>query len=138
MTAESAAPTPHLDEKTSAAPGVSPEIVRDIEVVLRELYFPGHMEDGLLTPAALTIEELKQTGASVHRAEYAVAERVRASVQSHLDAREKRNPDRQFEAMISAPTAGEIRRKRIEGTGKQVFVVIDTAEIDNPSHASIY
>lgn len=96
------------------------------------------MEDGILTPAAVTIEELKRTGVSVHRAEHAVAGHVAAAVQNRLAARERRNPARRCEAKISAPSAGRIRAVRAEETDGQAFAVIDTAESGNPGHASIY
>ena len=138
MTAGLAVSAPHLDEQTSAAPGISPGIVRDNEIVLRELLSPDHIEKGLITPAAVELKELQQTGASVHRAKHAVAEEVRASVARRLEARRSQDPNRPCEARISAPTAGQIRGIRIEKTGEQIFVVIDTAEFGNPSHASIY
>ena len=138
MTPGPAVSVPHLDEQTSAVPGISPGIVQDNEIVLRELFSPEHIQEGVITPAALKLTELQWSGASVHRAKHAVAKEVRASVQRRLDARESRDPSRSYEARISAPTAGQIRGIRIEKTGEQIFVVIDTAELGNPSHASIY
>lgn len=116
MTAGPAVSAPHLDEQTSAAPDISPGIVRDNEIVLRELLSPDHIEEGMITPAAVELKGLQQTGASVHRAQHAVAEEVRASIQSRLDARKRQDPSRPYEARISAPTAGQIRGIRIEQT----------------------
>ena len=137
MTAGSAISVPHLDEQTSAAPGISPGIVGDDEVILRE-FLSDHTKNGKLTPAALRMDELLETGVSVHRAEYAVVERVRASVQNRLEARKDRDPSQQHEAKISAPITRQIRSQRVKKTGEQIYVVIDTAEADNLGHASIY
>ena len=138
MIAGPAVSAPHLDEQTSAAPDISPGIVRDNEIVLRELFSPDHIEEGMITPAAVELKELRQTGASVHRAKHTAAEEVRASIERRLESRKSQDPSRSYEARISAPTAGQIRGIRIKDTGEQVFVVIDTAESGNPGHASIY
>ena len=137
MTVGPAASVPHLDEQTSAARGISPGVVEDGEVILREL-FSDHMENGKLTPAALPMDELLRTGASVHRAAHVTTEQVRASVQTRLKARKKKNPGRQHETRISAPITRQIRSQRVKKTSGQIYVVIDTAEVDNPGHASIY
>ena len=71
---------PHLDEGRSAAPGISPGVVSDCEYLLRELYFPEHVEDEAghrLNERAIPVKDLIKRGVSVHRKKYVSAERIR-------------------------------------------------------------
>lgn len=57
----------HLDESVSAEPNLSPGIVEDNEVVLRELFNPHHIKDGKIQKRAITINDLLKDGFSVHQ-----------------------------------------------------------------------
>lgn len=126
--------SPHLDEHTSAAPGLSPGIVEDDECLLRELFNPQHIKNGELQPAAISLKDLRRCGFSVHRMKYVTAEFVKASIEERLSRPRKGEPWKNEGA--AKLKALEVRQILFDG--RQAFVVIDTAEPNNRGHASIY
>ena len=76
--------SPHLDESTTAAPGVSPGIVADNEILLREVLNPDHVVNGELLSSAIPLKDLKGRGFSVHRREYVTQRFVESSIDQKL------------------------------------------------------
>ncbi len=127
-------PPPHLDEQSSAAPGLSPGIVKDDEYLLRELFNPQHVENGELKLAAISLKDLRSRGFSVHRMKYVTPECVKASIEGRLSRPRKGAPwKNEGAAKLKA-----LDVRQILCDGRQAFVVIDTAEQNNRGHASIY
>ena len=125
---------PHLDEHVSAQPDLSPGVVEDDELLLRELFNPQHVRNGELRPAAISAKELISKGFSVHRMKHVTAEFVKASIEERLSRPRKGEPWKDEGA--AKLKALEVRQIRFDDC--QAFVVIDTAESDNRGHASIY
>ena len=126
--------SPHLDEATTAAPGVSPGPVRDEELLLREMLNPDHVVEGEVRPSAVSLRDLKERGFSVNRMDHVSQYFVERALDQRLS--------RPFEGVsrisegVALFTAQAVRE--IRDNGKQVFVVIDTATESNRGHASIY
>ena len=49
---------PHLDESTSASPGISPGPVQDQETLLRAIIDPDHIHQGKIRPSAVQLKDL--------------------------------------------------------------------------------
>ena len=124
--------SPHLDEHVSTQPNLSPGVVEDDELLLRELFNPQHVRNGELLPSAIQTEDLLLRGFSVNRMRYVTAEFVKAAIEKRLS--EKGEPWKDEGA--AKLKALEVRQIRFDDC--QAFVVIDTAERNNPGHASIY
>ena len=62
--------SPHLDENSSAVPALSPGIVRNREILLREIFDPDHIRDGQLLERAISVNDLRNRGFSVHRIKF--------------------------------------------------------------------
>ena len=60
----------HLDESVSAAPGVSPGVVLDDEILIRELYNPNDISEGEVKNNATPRQDLVHRGLSCHRLKY--------------------------------------------------------------------
>lgn len=138
MTGKPPAHIPHLDKKTSAALNISPGIVQDGEFLLREMYQPYHLEEnGKIKKEAIHLTELRGTGVSVHRERYTSIAEVSRAIERRLDRRKRENKDPWKSAGVSVVEAGRIRKMRTPAD-KKAFVVTDTAERANRSHASIH
>ena len=125
---------PHVDEKVSARPDISPGVVEDHERLLRALFNPDHVKDGEVLVTAISLTDLSSRGFSVHRTEFVSP----PLVQSLIDKFLSRLPDgqqRKFEGVARLETR-DVRE--IKENGKQLFVAIDTAMQCNRGHASIY
>ena len=125
---------PHLDEATTAAPGISPGPVADEESLLREILNPDHVVDGEVKPSAVSLTDLRDRGFSVHRLRYATRKHVEDSIEGKL-ARPFQGRARGSEG-VAHFTARAVRE--IRDNGKQVFVVVDNATWSHVGHASIY
>ena len=125
---------PHLDEHVSAKPDLSPGVVEDDELLLRELFNPQHVRNGELLPSAIPAKDLISKGFSVNRMKHVTAEFVKASIEKRLSKSRKGEPWK--DEGVAKLKALEVRQ--IPFDGRQAFVVIDTAEPDNRGHASIY
>ena len=125
---------PHLDETVSAAPGVSRGVVLDDEQLLRSLFNPDHIKDGVLQVAAIPLRDLQERGFSVNRLSHVTPEFITDGI-NRLLARRPGGESRYSEG-VARFSAGAVRS--IQDDGSQVFVVIDTASPDNVGHASIY
>ena len=138
MTGKPPAHIPHLDEKTSVARDISPGPVQDGELLLREMYRPYHLaENGKITKDAIHLTELKETGVSVHRERYTSITEVSRAIERRLDRRKRENKEPWESAGVSVVEAGRIRKMRTPADEK-AFIVTDTAEKTNRSHASIH
>jgi hypothetical protein len=73
-----------LDESTTAAPGISPGIVADNEILLREVLNPDHVVNGELQSAAIPLKDLNGRGFSVHRRKYVTQGFVESSISQKL------------------------------------------------------
>lgn len=131
---------PHLDEGRSAAPGISPGVVSDCEYLLRELYFPEHVEDEAghrLNERAIPVKDLIKRGVSVHRKKYVSAERIRNLTDERL-GRPRKGVAWKSLGVAKLKTEA-VRNLRLNAdTRAQALVVVDTATIDLPWHASIF
>ena len=131
---------PHLDEGRSAAPGISPGVVSDREYLLRELYFPEDVEDEAgrsLNVRAIPVKDLITRGVSVHRKKYASAERIENRIDERL-GRPRRGVARKSLGVAKLKTEAVRKLQLNADTEAQALVVIDTATIDVPWHASIF
>ena len=126
--------TPHLDETVSATPDVSPGIVLNGEQLLRSLFNPDHIKDGVLQVAAVPLRDLQTRGFSVNRLSHVTPELIYDAINRLLARRPGGEP--RYSEGVARFSVGIVRS--IQDDGKQVFVVIDTASPDNVGHASIY
>lgn len=124
----------HLDETVSAAPNLSPGVVLDDEQLLRSLFNPDHVREGILQVAAIPLRDLQARGFSVNRLLHVTPEFVNDGINRLL----ARGPggERRYSEGVARFSARAVRS--IQADGLQVFVVIDTALPDNAGHASIY
>lgn len=74
----------HRDESTTAAPGISPGVVTDDEILLRELFEPYHIENGEISPRAVSLSDLQEKGFSVHRKAFAKKGDLRRAIDRRL------------------------------------------------------
>ena len=126
--------SPHLDETVSAALEVSPGVVSNDEQLLRSLFNPDHIKDGILQVAAIPLRDLQARGFSVNRMSYSTPEFIEDGI-NRLLARRPGGQPRNSEG-VARFSAADVRS--IQDDGRQVFVVIDTASPDNVGHASIF
>ena len=75
---------PHLDESTSASPGLSPGTVQDQETLLRIVIDPDHFTGGRIQPSAIQIRDLTQRGLSVHRREHTSRQEIKRAIHTML------------------------------------------------------
>ena len=124
----------HLNEAESASPGISPGVVNDDEVILRELYEPYHICNDTLKLTSVSLTELGETGFSVHRKTHVNLDVIRDAIKMRLSRIRK-------EAWMSAGVAEILTmdvRKIVDANNDRLLVVIDTATDTNRGHASIY
>lgn len=126
--------TPHLDEANSAEPSLSPGVVLDDELLLRNIYDPDHVLNGKIHLTAVSLNDLRGRGFSVNRLQHVTEAFVQAEVAKVL-SRPFGGKPRSFVG-ISRLKVYEVRDIKVDGA--QVFVVIDTALPHNRGHASIY
>ena len=124
----------HLDETKSAEPDFSPGVVQDDESLIRALINPDHIENGEILPRAISLNDLRQQGFSVHRLAHVTEEIVQRSIDKIL-SRGFQGQRRETEG-VSVFEAQEVRGLQVDD--QQAFVVIDTALQCNRGHASIY
>lgn len=122
------------DESTSQSQH-SPGPVKDSEELLRVLFYPEHVKDGLVLETAIPLEDLRERGFSVDRRGYAKRSAIEQRVSRQM-ANEKKREERQ-ESTISKFRCGAVRKILNQDHGR-ACIVIDTALQENPAHASIY
>ena len=126
--------TPHLNETVSAAPDVSPGIVSDDERLLRSLFNPDHIKDGVIQVVAIPLRDLQVHGFSVNRLSHVTPEFVDEGINRLLARRPGGQP--RYSEGVARFSAGAVRSIQVDD--RQIFVVTDTASPDNVGHASIY
>ena len=129
----------HPDESMSAASNISPDIVRNEEWVLRELYFPLDVSrQGEVRVSALAIGSIRE-GLSVHRMRYATAQFVQAAIDRRVT--DKGGSWESFG--VAKLKVADIRA--IRWNNESAFIVKDTPPTlpsgqpaGHPGHASIH
>ena len=125
---------PHRDEGSSAAPDLSPGPVENEEILLREIFNPYHIKDGNLLERAISLDDLRKKGFSVHRKEYVTARFVKERIDECL-SKQRIGSQWKSEGVATIET---LKVRQIYVEDKRAFVVIDTANENNYGHASIY
>ena len=129
----------HPDERDIAVLGLLPGVVENEEVLLREMYSPHHVENGKVKPSAITLDELKGSGASVHRKRYTSRAFLETAIQDRLSrVRSGKSWTSEGVAVFTAEEVRELPRQNTQGEDEQAFVVKDTASPERPGHASIH
>ena len=127
--------TPHLDETSSAAPGLSPGIVTDDEWLLRSMFVPDHFDsEGQFANSVISLRDLKTSGFSVNRLRHI----TQGFVESEIDKILVRTFDGKPRRLVGIACLKTSEVREIEYSGAQLFVVIDIATPDNTGHAAIY
>ncbi|MDE0226742.1 MAG: hypothetical protein OXP28_16660 [Gammaproteobacteria bacterium] len=124
-----------MDEGISAAPGLSPGVVRDDEYLLREMFDPEHVKDGEILERAIPVSDLRQSGFSLHRMAYVSRQFVEDAVRKRLTVPRK---TLWHNAGVAVLHSNEIRCKRLDADQARAFVIIDTATVKNRGHASLF
>jgi hypothetical protein len=122
------------DESTSQSQH-SPGPVKESEELLRVLFYPEHVKDGLVLETAIPLEDLRERGFGVDRRGRASRSVIEQRISRQM-ANENKREERQ-ESTISKMRCGAVRGVLNEDRGR-ACIVIDTASADNPAHASIY
>lgn len=116
-------------------PQFSPGVVEDNELILRELFNPQHVgDDGEIVPAAISLQDLRERGFSVHRMKYVTREFIESSIKQRLA--KPRSGKQWKEEGVAKIVVRKIRELKLQD--RQAFVVIDTALENNRGHASIF
>lgn len=113
----------------------SPGPVKDPEELLRVLFYPEHVKDGCVLQTAIPLKDLRERGFSVDRRAFAIRSVIEQRISRQM-ATENMREERQENA-ISKFRCGAVR-ELLNEDGSRACIVIDTAEPENPAHASIY
>lgn len=107
--------------------------VSDTECLIRTLYEPEHIVEGVLQPSAIPSKDLECRGFSLDRAmhvqETVVNDRIRTQMAKLPDIRQLH---------IKIRFSCFEMRNIYDSNGNNEFVVMDTPSIQNPAHASLY
>lgn len=122
---------PHRDESTSAARWLSPDLVRNEETVIRTIFDPHHIESGALSPAAISLDDLRLRGWSVDRKGYTSLWRVK------LSHRQWRTRKADINRCYVIPIIVGDLRAGCRLDQNQTFSVTDAALCSNSAHAAI-
>lgn len=121
-------------ETSSAAPWISPGLVKDDEIVLRTIFDPHHLENGKLTKAAIATADLETRGWSVDRKRFTSLWRLRLEHWRWRRRYSQKNPALEKCYILPIPVSA-IRGLR--DAGRQVISVTDFALCSNPAHAAL-
>ncbi len=121
----------------TAGPGPNAPLgaVADDEFLLREVFNPYHVTNGVLIERAISLDDLLGDGFSVHRMRYVSAEWLKASIERRLSRPRSDEPWKS--EGVAKLKAGEVREIRLDDD-RGAFAVESTPTEDNPGHASIY
>lgn len=111
----------------------SPGVVKNEEVLLRTVFHPEHVLDGKVIETAISLTDLKSSGFSVDRFEYA----DRIILQKRIERLINNSPQLRHSGLIANFECFSVREFSDE-LDERAFIVIDTAEKENTAHASIY
>jgi hypothetical protein len=98
------------------------------------MFNPEHVRNGIVIERAVSVDDLRSRGFSVHRMKYVEPAFIKASIAERL-ARPRQGSTWRDEGLAKL-AARIVRARRVEG--RQALVVIDTASKDNRGHASIF
>ena len=121
----------HLDEGVSCESNYSPGVIKDSEYLIRDMCNPEFFDETGITDAAISLDDLRSNGVSVHRREHTTAGFVKQALQVRCKDRQDWKMDNV--SLVKVKSIREIRDGK-----KQLFRVIDTATKDNPAHADIF
>ena len=121
----------HLDEGVSCEPDYSPGVVKDGEYLIRDMCNPEYFDETGITDAAISLDDLRSDGVSLHRREYTTPGFVKQALQERCKDRQNWKMDNV--SLVKVKSIREIR-----DDNKQLFRVIDTATEANPAHADIF
>ncbi len=110
----------------------SPGVVADDEFLLRLGYAPEHFLNGEVVVSAISSADLSKRGFSVDREKFALEKLIRERSLQQME----HSPGKREQTFLSRFRTGDLRKELTED-GSRAFVILDTAELDNPAHASI-
>ena len=108
-------------------------IVEDNENLIRVLYEPEHIKNGMLLETAISLEDIKVRGFSLDRESYVKSTVIRNRIRNQ----KSKNPitrQRDTKSIFSCIGIRQI----VDLNGVRVCVVLDTPSVTNPAHASLY
>ena len=121
----------HLNEGVNPDPAHSPGIVGDDEYLIREVCDPRHFdENGNVIQAAISLDDLRSKGVSVHRRQHTPIDFIKRSVRNRC---KNRQGWKECVSLIKVEAVRAIKDER-----RQAFRVIDDPNEANPGHANIY
>ena len=109
--------------------------MQDDEHLLREMFDPQHVQDGVLLERAIPVSDLRENGFSLHRMRHVSPQFVQEVVKERL-SRPRKVPWR--DEGVAVLHAGQVRALTASGDQGQAFVIIDTAMESNRGHASLF
>ena len=109
--------------------------MQDEECLLREMFHPEHVKDGEILVRAIPVTDLREDGFSLHRMAHVSQQFVELAVQERL-MRPRKTPWR--DEGVAVLYAEEVRGLRLDADQAQALVIIDTAKVENPGHASLF
>jgi len=112
-------------------------VVKDDEYLLRVLYAPEHLVDGLVIESAISLEDLSTRGFSLDRKTHKDDDLIEQRIVNQT----QKNPSNRQSSAISEFLCVDARSISIaapEQPKENAFIIIDDAQCDNPAHASLY
>jgi hypothetical protein len=112
-------------------------VVKDEEYLLRVIYAPEHIKDGLVIESAISLEDLSTRGFSLDREMY----KDDALIELRIVDQTQKSPDKRQSSSVSEFLCGDARgisTSLPEQTNERAFIIIDDAQDDNQAHASLY
>lgn len=110
-------------------------IVKDEEYLLRILYEPEHILDGLILDTAISLTDLKEKGFSLDREKYVDKDVIQQRIAKQTD----KNPTQRQNNVVTKFMCLDVRSILDEATNERLFIVIDDIPPDNnQAHAAIY
>jgi hypothetical protein len=108
-------------------------VVKDEEELLRLLYTPEHVRDGLVIESAISLDDLKCRGLSLDRFDFAKKEIIQERINSQM----LKKPEDREEASLAKFTCQDIRSVNNKENLQQNLVIDDATE-ENIAHSSIF
>lgn len=110
-------------------------VVKDEEYLLRVIFSPEHIVDGLVIESAISLEDLSIRGFSLDRETY----KDDAVIQRRIVNQLEKNPDQRQSSFISKFRCGDARAISAPDQAiERAFIIIDDAQDDNMAHASLF
>ena len=110
-------------------------VVKDDEYLLRVIYAPEHIVDGLVIETAISLDDLSTRGFSLDRKIY----KDDALIEQRIVNQTQKSPEQRQSSSISEFLCVDARNISVpEQTNERAFIIIDDAQDDNQAHASLY